>query len=204
MQALVALAATLAALLPDGHLAAAGAEGGEGGSESDESLHQLRAQTEELIDALQERMAEAEAASGPPSSEGESAAPQAAGAGESQVCVPCDPQPTILGAGSSVRSGSDQRRQQLKNRTGPARRERVDLCLQGRCGVVADTHGLSPMVCLGMVNGAPCPARLHGMKCAQLVKGHTRLSDASCALSAVCVNFILASTRRMCLRPPWI
>ena len=96
------------------------------------------------------------------------------------MCVPCEPQPTVLGAGSSVRSGSDQRRQQLKNRTGPARRERVDLCLRGQCGVVADTHGLSPMVCLGMVNGAPCTARIHGMKCAQLVKGHASLGCFVC------------------------
>ena len=75
------------------------------------------------------RMAEAEAPGGASSSGSVPAAHQSSDGAEGPVCMPCDPQPTILRAGSSVRSGSDQRRQQLKNRTGPARRERVDLCL---------------------------------------------------------------------------
>ena len=92
------------------------------------------------------------------------------------VCAPCDPQPEILGAGSMVRDGSDQRRQQLKNRVGPARQARVSACLAGTCGVVDET----PMVCLGMVDGAPCPARVHGQRCAQLIRGHASLGCFLC------------------------
>ena len=92
------------------------------------------------------------------------------------VCAPCDPQPEIFGAGSMVRDGSDQRRQQWKNRTGPARQERVSACLAGTCGVIDET----PMVCLGMVNGAPCPARVHGKRCAQLKSGHASLGCFLC------------------------
>ena len=36
------------------------------------------------------------------------------------------------------------------------------------------------MVCLGRVNGAPCPARVHGRRCAQLKSGHASLGCFLC------------------------
>ena len=76
-----------------------------------------------------------------------------------------------------VRCGSSQRRTQLGERIGEARRLRVRQCLEGRCGV----HSEVPMVCLGVVDGAPCPARLHGVQCAQLTRGQAALGCFRCA-----------------------
>ena len=50
------------------------------------------------------------------------------------------------------RTGSDQRRAQLSAKVGDARRERIRLCLAGRCGVVDEVQ----MRCSGMVGGLPC------------------------------------------------
>ena len=36
------------------------------------------------------------------------------------------------------------------------------------------------MVCLGRVDGEPCPATLHGCACAQLKKGHASLGCFLC------------------------
>ena len=75
-----------------------------------------------------------------------------------------------------VRTGCDQYRQQLKGTISEARKERVCACLEGRCTVVEDA-----MVCLGRINGNPCPKRLHGRGCAQLSKGFAGLGCFLCA-----------------------
>ena len=77
-----------------------------------------------------------------------------------------------------ARTGCDQRRQQLKDRTGEGRRRRMCVCLAGECGVCEGTE--VPMVCRGRINGAPCPATLHGQRCAQLTKGHASLGCFLC------------------------
>ena len=74
------------------------------------------------------------------------------------------------------RTGCDQYRQQLKGVTSETRKQRVWACLQGCCSVVED-----PMICLGRIDGNPCPARLHGVGCAQLKKGHASLGCFLCA-----------------------
>ena len=91
-------------------------------------------------------------------------------------CPPCDPTPEVAGAGVLGRDGSAQRKQQLQDRIGPDRRMRVQTCLEGGCGLIDEPQ----MICLGRVNGAPCPARLHGRKCAQLTKGHASLGCFLC------------------------
>ena len=70
---------------------------------------------------------------------------------------PHDPVPPAPAGKPMVRTGCDQYRQQLKGVVSAARKERVCACLEGRCTVIEDA-----MVCLGRVDGNPCPARLHG------------------------------------------
>ena len=80
-----------------------------------------------------------------------------------------------------IRTGSDQRRAQFADPVSVAARERARKCLAGECGECRET----PMVCLGEVDGAPCPARLHGVRCAQITKGHAALGcfrGTSCRL----------------------
>ena len=87
-----------------------------------------------------------------------------------------------------TRTGSDQRRAQLAEQTGPARVAMVRCCLEGRCGVTSET----PMTCIGPGAGAaPCGATLHGVTCAQLARGVTTLGRfrcASCRLRRVAPN----------------
>ena len=75
-----------------------------------------------------------------------------------------------------VRTGCDQYRQQLKGTISAERKDRVCACLRGQCTVIEE-----PMVCLGRVDGGPCGARLHGVGCAQLTKGHASLGCFLCA-----------------------
>ena len=75
-----------------------------------------------------------------------------------------------------VRTGSDQRRAQFADRISAAARARVRRCLAGECGECRE----QPMVCLGTIGGSPCPARLHGMRCAQITKGHAALGCFRC------------------------
>ena len=84
----------------------------------------------------------------------------------------------LVGAASAatIRTGSDQRRVQLRDRISDERRARVRRCLEGRCGCV----GEPVMVCLGGPPGSPCPATLHGVSCAQLTKGHASLGCFKC------------------------
>ena len=75
-----------------------------------------------------------------------------------------------------ARAGSQQREQQMLEKGGGPRRERVRLCLGGGCGETNE----EPMVCRGLFEGAPCTARLHGRRCAQLPKGHAVLGCFLC------------------------
>ena len=77
---------------------------------------------------------------------------------------------------SLIRDGCAQRKAQFRERIGPNRRERVRLCLAGRCGETTEVQ----MVCLGRVDGEPCPATVHGVACAQLKKGHASLGCFLC------------------------
>ena len=81
-----------------------------------------------------------------------------------------------------ARDGSDQRRAQLASSISSRRCERVRACIEGRCG---EDGTETPMVCLGtalgVAGGAPCPARLHGVRCAEITKGHASLGVFRCA-----------------------
>jgi len=61
-------------------------------------------------------------------------------------------------------------------RVSEARRERCRLCIAGRCGV----EGEEQMVCLGVIGGQRCTARLHGVSCAQLTRGLAALGCFLC------------------------
>ena len=86
----------------------------------------------------------------------------------SSVCQPCEVPP-------APRTGCDQYRQQFKASLSVARKTRVLACLSGTCGVNEE-----PMICLGRVNGNPCPSRVHGRQCVQLTKGHAGLGCFLC------------------------
>ena len=95
-------------------------------------------------------------------------------AGDALQCVEVDaevPEAGPLMGKSLVRDGCAQRKAQFRERIGVNRRERVRQCLAGRCGEAGEVR----MVCLGRVDGEPCPATLHGCACAQLKKGHASL-----------------------------
>ena len=93
--------------------------------------------------------------------------------------LPGDPTPVLeVDREPQARTGSDQRRQQLKERIGEERRARLCACLSGQCGFTDVDE--APMMCVGRINGAPCPARLHGRKCAQITKGHAALGCFLC------------------------
>ena len=87
-----------------------------------------------------------------------------------------DVQREVVAEKPMVRMGCDQYRQQLKGTISAERKARVCACLSGQCTVIED-----PMVCLGRVDGNPCGARLHGVGCAQLTKGHASLGCFLCA-----------------------
>ena len=99
------------------------------------------------------------------------------------VCEPCEERAPAAPTGTTqldtalVRTGSEQRRVQLRERVGEPRRLRMRACVEGRCAVTDEV----PMVCLGSVGGVPCPARLHGQRCAQLTRGHAALGCFTCA-----------------------
>ena len=61
----------------------------------------------------------------------------------------------------------------MMERVSAARRARVRLCLQGACGC----EGEPTMVCRGKPG---CQARIHGMACAQISKGHAELGAFTC------------------------
>ena len=108
------------------------------------------------------------------SMEAEAAAGLVAQAADDLQCVVIEPDTVAVERPTDwapVRSGCAQRKAQFRERVGEKRRERVRLCLAGRC----DEADEQPMVCLGRVDGWPCPAFLHGVACAQLKKGHASL-----------------------------
>ena len=76
-----------------------------------------------------------------------------------------------------TRSGSELTVQQMSDKVSDARRGRVRACLRQECGECDE----APMVCRGLVDGYPCPSRLHGRQCAQLTKGHVKLGCFLCA-----------------------
>ena len=80
---------------------------------------------------------------------------------------------------SVPRAETAQKAQQLADKQSEPRRRRVRLCLKGDCGELNE----EPMVCRGLVAGAPCEAKLHGRKCAQLPKG---LAELGCFLCPDC------------------
>ena len=87
-------------------------------------------------------------------------------------------QSEVIDREPQARSGCDQRRQQFKERISEDRCARMCACLEGRCSFTDADE--APMMCVGRINGAPCPARLHGRKCAQLTKGHASLGCFLC------------------------
>mmetsp|Transcript_66296 Transcript_66296/g.198036 ORF Transcript_66296/g.198036 Transcript_66296/m.198036 type:complete len:2091 (+) Transcript_66296:2828-9100(+) len=80
------------------------------------------------------------------------------------------------GAGTLPRTGSDQRRSQLRERTSQARVESFTRCLDGCCGVTDE----APMRCYGTRGGGACTATVHGMRCAQISKGFASLGMFLC------------------------
>ena len=75
-----------------------------------------------------------------------------------------------------TRTGSDQRRAQLRAEMSDQRLASFARCLAGQCGVSDET----PMICLGTVGGVPCSSRVHGVRCAQISKGHASLGCFRC------------------------
>ena len=75
-----------------------------------------------------------------------------------------------------TRTGSDQRRAQFAAEMSDARLGAFARCLRGECGECTET----PMICLGKVNGVACTARVHGVHCAQISKGHASLGCFKC------------------------
>ena len=80
------------------------------------------------------------------------------------------------GASAVARTGSDQRRAQQAAALSDARRGAFRACLAGEC---SESHE-QPMVCLGSFGGGSCTARVHGVRCAQISKGHASLGCFRC------------------------
>ena len=68
-------------------------------------------------------------------------------------------QSEVIDREPQARSGCDQRRQQFKEGISEDRCARMCACLEGRCSFTDADE--APMMCVGRINGAPCPARLH-------------------------------------------
>lgn len=116
-------------------------------------IHNLRG----CLDLARRRM-EAEAAAAVVSGGGTTAGDQLAA--DALHCVVIEPDAEVTETTSEwapVRSGCAQRKAQFRERIGEKRRGRVRRCLAGRCGVTEE----HPMVCLGRVDGWPCPSYLH-------------------------------------------
>ena len=83
---------------------------------------------------------------------------------------------------ATVRTGSDQRRAQLEEQISEARCGRARRCIEGGCDAPA---GQPQMVCLGSLLGSPlmgpCPARVHGVTCAQIASGFASLGVFRCS-----------------------
>lgn len=109
------------------------------------------------------------------SGEGAAQAIASAAAVVCEACVVGGDAPAPAGASGPVpRTGSDQRRAQLRAQLSDARIAQVERCLEGQCGVSDE----KPMVCRNAVAG--CPFTLHGSRCCQLASGFVALGCFTC------------------------
>ena len=143
--------------------------------------------SESCMAAAEDRLRAAEAASRQEEGTPDDGAIANAGAEPTSACEPClevavsaraDEPVTgpLQREGTVPRTGSDQRRSQLSAILGDSRRASYRRCLSGCCGETAEV----PMRCLGQVDGAPCPAQIHGVACLSLSRGHASLGCFTC------------------------
>ena len=88
-------------------------------------------------------------------------------------CAPCEEAASVTEVAAPARTGSDQRRAQLRAMVSDRRLAMVRCCLDGRCSETEE----AVMRC----RGRDCRITLHGVACAQLSSGFASLGRFLCA-----------------------